>query len=130
MYPERESRPPGTEPLQHVRTHGRLIVTIMACSIFAVISDPPSRLDLWVAELAGVAVIIGATPMALTRVLPARRYTSALAMSAAMVVTLALAQRESPGPDGGGGHGSGKALPTASDGFGAYTRLGEILRNS
>lgn len=130
MYPERENAPPGTEPLQSIRKHGRLIATIVACSIFAVLGDPPSRLDLWVAELAGVAIVIGAAPVALTRVLPARRYTSALAMSAAMVVTLALTQREPSASDGGADHGPGKALPTASDGFGAYIRLGEALRNS
>lgn len=130
------TQPSQTDPAAYVlhraRPHLPLIATIAACATLVVATDAPHRLDLWTAEWFGTAVVLAVPPVILMRWFGLRDSIPMLILT--LVLALGLVQaRESSRSAGDavqapGTHG--KPLPTASDGFGAYTKTRDTSRSS
>lgn len=118
--------------LSQVRPHLPLVLVLAVCATVVVAADPPSRLDLMVAEWFGSAVALGLVPLLLVRGLRVRKVAPVAVLTLAMAV--ALAQGRDDASEGEGArtapHTHGTRLPTASDGFGAYTTPRPAAHNS
>lgn len=126
MYPEYADAALRERFRRRMRDNAITAATVVTCALAAVCLNPPHRFDLWVAELAGTAIVIGAAPLVLSRVFRVRE--ASLLLGSAVVAALLMVSPDMG--DRGMGQGmeatapvrAGQPLPTASDGFGAYTR--------
>ncbi|QWT21006.1 hypothetical protein KPL74_03095 [Bacillus sp. NP157] len=107
----------------HFRNHAIVAAVVAASAVGVVCIDPPHRLDLWVAEFVGTALVIGAMPLILARLFRVRDANVMLgsAIVAALLVASPDLRRDAQAREPVRG-ADGKPLPTASDGFGAYIR--------
>lgn len=133
MSPPQSQIDPAYVVLQRARPHLPLIATIAACATLVVASDSPGRLDLWMAEWFGTVVLLSVPPAILMRWFGMRDSIAMLFLP--LVIALGLAQARSPSPTEADAasrapQSHSKRLPTASDGFGAYTKLRDASRSS
>lgn len=118
--------------LAQVRPHLPLMLVLAVCATVVVAADPPRRMDLLIAEWFGSAVALGMVPLLLVRGLRVRKVAPVMALTLAMAVALAQGRDDAPVTEGGrpSPHTHRNRLPTASDGFGAYTTPRAAAHNS
>ncbi|WP_369929546.1 hypothetical protein [Xanthomonas sp. NCPPB 2632] len=132
-FPDRIDPPDhASHVLAEARPHLPVILVLAVCATVVVAADPPPRLDLLVAEWFGSAVALGMVPLLLVRGLRIRKVAPVMALTLAMAVALAQGRDEAPATEGGrpSPHTHQSRLPTASDGFGAYTTPRAAAHNS
>jgi len=128
---------PAAYVLHRARPHLPLIATVAACATFVVASDAPSRLDLWTAEWFGTMVVLAAPPAILMRWFGIRDSVPMLILTLVLALGLVQARDAGRGADDAARKPAvqppatqSKSLPTASDGFGAYTKTPDTSRSS
>lgn len=129
----RVGQPDHASPeLARIRPHLPLVLVLAACATVVVAADPPQRMDLLIAEWFGSAVALGMVPLLLVRGLRIRKVAPVAVLTLAMAVALAQGRHDAPTAEGARPSPDvhGKRLPTASDGFGAYTTPRAAAHNS
>jgi hypothetical protein len=122
----------ATPELARIRPYLPMVLVLAACATMVVAADPPQRMDLLIAEWFGSAVALGMVPLLLVRGLRIRKVAPVAALTLAMAVALAQGRNDAPSAEGARPSPDvhGKRLPTASDGFGAYTTPRAAAHNS